>query len=370
MELYIILLIIYSFLALSNRKVKIGLRGVSNTAIDKIYCAILIIPLFITVAFRGILVGNDTKSYLQYFNHYTNSSLQVALTTTSKEAGYVLFNHLMGKLGIDYRGFLIIIAALTYALLYRYLTKHSKNYALSILVFICSLGYFRSMNIMREMLAVMICLNAIDLLEENKTKRFIVVVIIASFFHRMSIVVFGLLLYKKMSGLGRSKKYLIITVAAISYLFLDRIFQTIIRFTGRYEYLYGSMYTNENGYLAMFALLVFTIAFMLLERNEKIINGSNEASVSRNEIVLFSYDLLFILCIVGFGFGLADRAALVFSMMFMETITHNYKQSAISLQLLKFVTILMLIVYFILVMTMRNNWQGTIPYVFSVGITY
>lgn len=362
MVFYLVLTILYLFFAFIDTKFNI--KFFKNEKTNKIFkIIILLFPLFLTVALRSESVGNDTSMYKHLYEKYGSLGFSKSIIQTTKEYGYILFCIFFNKLNFNYPSFQFVVALITYYQFGRLLYKHSTNVPLSIFVFICTLGYFRTMNISREMLAVMIAINSIDYLQDNNKTKFIIRVLLASMIHRSALIMLALLLYRKILSLGAFKKIIAILLIVTSYFSVDIFLKFASNFFGRYEYLIDSKYTNNNGFLAMGALLLFTLLFLYIENvpNNNMLEKPNKSLDNRNIIIKFSYYLCLLFSIIGLRFGLADRVVIYFSTFFTESICKS-KNSYI---IVKLSIIIGLLVYFILVMIYRNNWQGTIPYTWN-----
>lgn len=366
MYLYISLICIYLVLAIIDEKVEIKI--VHNNKINKILRLIILLsPLFITVAFRDFSVGNDTMMYKYLYENYANLPYKLAIKSTGKEWGFVSICYVMSKMGLDYFHFQIIIALITYFSLGRFLYKHSQNFSCSILVFMCTLGYFRSMNISREIMAAMIALNFIDCYIEGKKIKFTIGILISSLIHRSALIMLLLLAYDYIKKLKPLKKMFAILGIIIAFFSVDRLLPIITKLTGRYEYLIDSKYTNSNGILAMIALIIFALFFYYIEvqhKNNKIMSNliekqKEDSNERRSNIILYSYYICIVFGVIGLRFGLADRAVIYYSTLFTESC--SYREKGIS-KIVKYILIVSLIIYYILVMIYRNNWQGTIPF--------
>lgn len=334
---------------------------------------ILVLPLFIMVALRSNNVGNDTMMYKALYENLSQRDFFEAITVTNMEWGFTFLCYLGGKLGLNYVGFKMLIAAITYFVLYKYLIKHSETYSASILLFMCFLGFFRSMNIMREMLAVCLSLSSIDLLMEKKYKKFIFFVLGCFLIHRTAIVLLLLPIMNadKIKGLRKT----ITMFGAIICLFLaDYIISIFVGVFTKYSYLIGSKYTTENGWMAMLLLMMFSMLFVillsrrktrikgLLNQSEGMTNNAAYQAIQRIDLLNSCFYLCIIFAALGTQFGLADRAALYFSTYFIEAITLNKQFDDKNNRLLKYIIIILAILYYLLVMIYRNSWQGTIPY--------
>lgn len=367
MAIYLVFLFTYLLLFVCSDRIRIKSK-------DKKYILIaLLAPLFFVVAFRDNSVGNDTMVYKALYESLSKRDFLDAINASNMEWGFIFLFYLGGKLGLDYIGFKVLIASLTFLALYKYLSKHSECYSASILLFMCCLGFFRSMNIMREMLAVTLSLLSIDLLMEKKMKKFLLYVLICFLIHRTAIVLL-LLLIMNSNIIKGFRKAATVCVAIICLFLADYVISAFAGIFKKYSYLIDSKYMTDNGWLAMITLMVFSILFVILLSRRKTsitilyntnidkINDSASYAIQRIDVLNSCFYLCIIFATLGTQFGLADRAALYFSTFFIEAISLNKQFDDKKNQILKYIIIMMAILYYLLVMFFRNSWQGTIPY--------
>ena len=370
MTLYICLIVFYLLLALIFEKVKFTLARSLN--LDKcILLGILLFPIFFTVAFRAETVGNDTIAYRHIYEVSQKKSLQ-EIIAQSPEPIFGIICHGVGSLGLSYLEFQIFIAFITYLFLFFYLKNHSHNYALSILVFMCILAYFRSMNIIRQMLVCLISLNVFDFYQCRKNIKYIASVLLLALIHRTAIILLFLLPFEQIRKLGVLAKIGFVIACVLSYTLADKFLSFSMFFLGKYDHFLESKYMLENGYLGTLAMLVFTSLCAFIEfynkplaKKDLIANKSQNSQIlPRSRVLLYSYFLCFIVLCLGFAFGLANRMIIYFSLLFMETLSKPSHNRIILFT--KVSTIILLITYYLFVMLLRNNWQGTIPYVLQI----
>lgn len=129
------------FVVMSNQRIVDALVGAT------------FLLLWILTAFRSIQIGNDTKTYIYYFNIY---SKELDFSRTF-EPGYQFLNYVIGKITTDPHKFIIIIATIMYGGVVGFVYRYSKNSAISLCLFFC---YFFSVftSIFRQGIAMIIVL--------------------------------------------------------------------------------------------------------------------------------------------------------------------------------------------------------------------
>ena len=139
------------------------------------------IPFFVVAAIR-YNVGTD---YIQY------SILHIPRVLNGTSTSIELLYQYVIKIGYWIDGTQGIFA-LTHLLLIFFIWKHmisySKNLALSIYIFMFGIFYNSSLNLMRQFLAMSICLYALKYIYTKKFWKYLICIIVAGFFHRLAFV--------------------------------------------------------------------------------------------------------------------------------------------------------------------------------------
>lgn len=212
----LLFLTFFSFLLLSWAIYKVKLvHQIGSSEQNRLFLVMCLGYLTVLACFRGMNVGNDTRSYYNLFLFYTGQRTVQNISSdgfrwmSNIEIGYRLLNKYFGVMCRNYQVFVSIIAIASYWILGRFVKKYSSNAALSVmLVFL--MFYSAYMNLLRQMLALSIVLIAFDALNTNKTFRFAISVLVATIlFHHSAIIC---LLLLPMSKCKCSKKLVSISV--------------------------------------------------------------------------------------------------------------------------------------------------------------
>lgn len=164
-----------------------------NKFMSFIFVALGCIPLSLLAAYRADTIGTDVMVYVKPIFKLACSTTNLFFLINTKantEIGFLLLNWVVTRFTSNFSVYLFIIEYLImifFAIgLYR-----MKNEKISIyigMMLFCFLFYNRTLNIVRQMLAVsIIFMNLKDLFEDKKLK-FAITILIASIFHSSAIL--------------------------------------------------------------------------------------------------------------------------------------------------------------------------------------
>lgn len=150
----------------------------------KYFC---IIYFIIFIGLRGF-VSTDWYNYYPFYNNLQEwRSIDLNyLGSFGWEIGTPLMMFLIKKLGVDYFGFCFISAFIDIFVITRFLSKYSKNFYLSLLIFILFGGLSIEFNLIRNTKSIDLFLISIDYIDKKRWKFFILN-LVGWFFHFSSI---------------------------------------------------------------------------------------------------------------------------------------------------------------------------------------
>lgn len=162
------------------------------------FCAIVAVQWILISGLRGLSVGADTYAYYQSFERQemrTWESIFNAFVeylrnnTSSKDPGYYILTKGFQIFFDNYRAFLFFIAILFTALLAIWIYKNSSMPCLSFVIYSVLFYSFFSITGHRQTIATALIVFAGDkYVRERKPVQFFILVIIAFFIHKSSIV--------------------------------------------------------------------------------------------------------------------------------------------------------------------------------------
>ncbi len=212
---------------------------------------------------RGITVGDDTKNYSYWFEYLSDFSWDELLHENSIdiEIGYKLYSYSLSRIIDNPRIVIFVSSVLIVFSLFFFLYKYSENLFVSVVLFLGLNHFFTSINTYRTYLALAIVIWAYDSLLKKKYIRAILFVIVGFFFHRMSIVVSGVII---LAYFLRNKRRnviiaLVLEVAAVPFIpFAINVFTSFFP-----KYLYYLQDSFSNASIGKLNLLLFALEMLV-----------------------------------------------------------------------------------------------------------
>lgn len=154
------------------------------------YVIFIFTILFMIYAFRDYCVGRDLEGYLLVYEQ-SNAYQFFDNSWVYMEPGYVFLMKLCNTIGLSFRAFLYLIYALFCIILSTLIRKYSRDYLVSIIIFICFPFFVFSLSGIRQTVATGLCALAFIIGQKNNIKSFILFIIItllATSMHKSAIV--------------------------------------------------------------------------------------------------------------------------------------------------------------------------------------
>lgn len=145
-----------------------------------------ILVLFLIV--RDPSVGVDTKNYQEIFEYTHEKGFIELLSIGRHELGFKYYSKIISMIYNNYSFFLMITSVLSMLGVLFFIKDNSKNYFSSLLIFITFnfFGYY--FGILRQVLAISVLLISIKYIKERNLWKFVFCVLLASLFHKTSLV--------------------------------------------------------------------------------------------------------------------------------------------------------------------------------------
>lgn len=181
------------------------------------------------LSFRNISIGTDLQNYYSYFQRYSRQGLNGIIKIIKKpgeddvESGYIFLNWIFNRFSHDYQWFLAVVAIISVVPVAVLYYKNSEHAYLTVTLF-TTVGIFSMFfSGLRQIIAVSIGILAYWAAKNKKIVRFILLVFLATLFHRTAFV---LLFLYPCYHLKLKKKHLIyiIPVLAAIFVFNKQIF--------------------------------------------------------------------------------------------------------------------------------------------------
>ncbi len=310
-----------------------------------------LIVLWVLTAFRSINIGNDTITYCRYFTNICNQGVN---KTYAIEVGFQRLLLFIGRFTTNPHYFLIIYSTILYGLISFIIFRYSKDKLLSLfLTYFFCFGCFCSM--LRQGLAMLICFIGYIQLKNNRKCLFILFVLLAACIHKSALLVLLLLLHKYIPK--RSKYIIIGCLIALATSRSSLLLSISNLLGGEYSGYFETKYAG-SGQVGTILLLIRAIMTYLIVHDINAEDDYPSYSLSHTNVVY----LVFFLC-CGFTVNLISRVSdyfLMFTIIDLPEIFHAKKEK----RQLYIVLFAYIVVYNLLVLCFRPEWNHLYPYEF------
>ena len=238
----------------------------------KLFVTLAAVQIFLILALRAPTLGPDLPAYKGGFEYIAGLDFWDMLSRLhlvkvaelvypySFESGYVVFNWLVGALGFDFQGFLMVHAAITVAIVAVFIYRHSDDAPLSFILFI-SLGFFTFLfGILRQTLAMAVFLLAIPCIRKRQPIRYLLWCFLAFTVHRAAILVVPLYFIYNIKMTRRLYVWLCATLGgllAVSPLLATYVLGPILEMLGKSRYQLSFSLNNYILLMAGFIVLIY-----------------------------------------------------------------------------------------------------------------
>lgn len=223
-----------------------------------VFCTFIVLWLFFI--FEDGSTMADTKEYIDDFYSFSRSSLQNAIDDSHEEVGFVLLNKFL--LVFSDNEFILLFTCGTIIVLSFAFSvyKYSTLIWLSALLFL-NIPYLQSLYVLRQYIAISICLLSISFVLNRKLLPFLVLIFLAFSFHKTAIIFSPVyFLYK----LNINIKFFIVSII-IGYIYYSYGFSFIESFLFFSELGYAAYmdsFSNATAiFIDAFLLVLFFVAF-------------------------------------------------------------------------------------------------------------
>ena len=354
MILYNILLFItggLSFVKLKKKSTRTAMR-------------LIIFPMIVIVGLRSIEIGNDTITYLRTFSNLKYFSILEVISGNFRiEKGYLIYNKIIQNIYPEYWFFLFITSLAIFYAIHLHIKKNSYNTFLSVFLLI-SFGYYgQTMNITRQMIAISLILIAYEKLKVKRNISFVLMIILASFFHKTAIIFMSIYFLREKKYSHRNFKAFMLASIIINLIGMVLI-RTIVRlpFFSRFAGYIGGNYIGQMNIGSLFGIIISLSSICSLYYTYAIkCNTKKLKSETSIEMWICSFGFLFSsLTLTG---SIMSRIALYFMFFNITFITKVLKFSR-NKRIWTVIVLVLAFTYFSIIMLLRPEWNYIYPYRF------
>lgn len=345
-----------------------------NMNTQKLALIISCMILFFFMAMRAPTVGVDTRFYCHVYEQLSKAPITkvFSMETYATEAGnwsldfewgYRLYNKLWGILGSSGQIITIANSLTIFLLLYRLIRKESKDYFLSIWLYLTLGIYQTEMNVARNAIAIMICYYAMQYIEKHDWKRYMGMICVAALIHKSVLIFIPLYFLFRKPFISRGKMYMLMigsVVGGILIMHYAPFIQTL--FSGKAgQYFTASNAKQESILVGILYICIVGIIGVLMKQTER------SQMFQRCPVGAWMFTLNMCCFGMNIGFKMAARVAALFG-TYMIIFVPDLISTIPDRNRRAWATMLVMsgsLVQYILRMLI-NNIGGTLPYEFFI----
>lgn len=341
------------------------LRIDRNAKHKKIWLVVFFSILTIVSALRSYKVGVDSIQYNEAFNIISNLDFNQT-NILRYETGFFYLVKLISLISENAQILFIITSLIIIPSIGLFIYRYSKNVVFSSLLYILFNIYFFHLTGMRQSLALVLILYAYNYAIKGKNIRFIILVILSTFFHSSAIIFIFYPIIKRFTY-KRSTYISYIVISILSFIFLKSLFINITQILGKYGgYIDSKDFGVSNYFGALFQYLltlsVYTFCHFKYKKN------SNNKCTDEDEKIKSMLQLLGLdaICqIMAMKMNIIGRMHhyfWIYSIILIPNIISLEKKAKNRLLMYIFILVLA-IIYWLTIAIYRPEWNGAIPYI-------
>jgi hypothetical protein len=348
MPVYFTLLFIVVLAAFLARKSK-------SKILSRCLLGIAFASMVLVAGLRDRTMGEDTKSYVLFFNNIKTFTDVVVVGREMQEYGYWIMNWLLHFVSDDYMILLFAIAMIVVGCYQKAIVEYSASIEISFFVFITMGFYLFFFNGARQGIACAIYSLAIGQILKRNFIKYVGYVLLAFLFHKTAIVTLPFFfLFNRVNTFKNN--LLIFLIGCVIVLFMDNIVAFASSFEPRYAG-YGARGEGGGYYMVGFSLLS-AIFFFIFKNSVRIDRARYDCFLN---IYLFSVMIGLTSSILGTDPSGFLRYAAYFNLVaiFMWPIVFKNLTDRLS----RFVVVYLFVIFSLVFLTMMTKRFGdNIPY--------
>ena len=326
-------------------------RDPSFLSPDRLFFLFFLSILAFLTAMRSAEIGNDTIVYIDQFLRICKYGVNQDFYF---EKGYQFFCLCVSKISTDPHHFLMIVALFCYGMLGFYSLKYSSNLLITICLIFC-FCFSPLTNILRQDMAMVICLFAYQALKKNNIKAFFLLVLLAFQFHSTALCMLTLPILRFLPS-----KFLYVLIIGLLFVLLSCLVNMsgLIASWGVYDSYFEGDRVGSGWLGTSFGMLRAFFMYYIVSRGLEI-------TLKKNYVIYSNFWEIIDFSALGFQMNLFNRCALYFLFIAVVELPN-------ALELVKgeknfyriFFFSLVMLLYFFLILFLRPEWNSLTPYRF------
>lgn len=358
MALYACLVIIFLFiLAISVVDYDDGgllkKRKLFDKSIHKFIFVVILLVLWFLTAFRDESIGNDSKTYIGYYEEIAKYGIN---TGYAIEVGYQIYCLLLSKISTNPYFLFIVTATICYGLFGIYIYKYSSNILYSLILLFC-VAFSSFTNILRQSIAMVITLFAYEKIKRDKVLIPLLLILFASCFHESALIML-LLFFKKFIP---KKPAVVLTISIVlALLSMTGVVNGIlIKILPSYSGYFDTERAG-SGWLGIFYYCLRAVVFYF------IIYKAYSNKVNDNGLTIANSVIFLMMLCFGFSINLFSRVSEYFLLPMVVELPNVFTNGKIkNKKLLMCAVAIVMLAYFLVVLILKPEWNNLVPYKFN-----
>lgn len=317
--------------------------------------------LFVIAGFRGLEVGNDTPMYVSYFSRLDGLG-SLSVSENRFEFAFRLYNCLIAQFFSDPHILLIISSLVYFGLLYKVFRKISVTPVYSVLMYVGLTMYYSSLTMLRQCIAIGLCAIAYLYLMEKKRVRFVLLVVLAGMFHTTAYLVLVMLLFS-LIPYKKNTRFLYFAIGLICAAFFNVLVQVVVILVPKYAgYLSGENYYIAGKLGSVIKAGIYGSLYLIYNYLYRRYGEDTE----KNKILYFTSLMGALVTLASVQGAILSRIASYFNIMFCVAIPNalSWLPDRKKKYIWGSMILGVLFLYNMIILFLRPEWTGILPYVF------
>ena len=343
-------IIIYIVISLTKR--------LSKKQKDSLFLILSFITIMFLTATRDYSTGTDTKMYVRTFIRFSQNKWNSTIFGGYYEPLYAILNILLSYISINPRILIVVTSIFISYSFYKFIKDNSENYLLSVIMFICLLFFYGSMNTIRQYIAISILLFGFKFVKDKKIIPYFIIVVIAYLFHSSALI--GILIYPMYNM--KYSHYRVLTIFAVAVLaniFVSNLINSIYNLIGRVNY-YDYRVGQEN-----IANLIYMLVYLAMYLFGLFEIRKNKSTNEKNSFYLYTFVLSSAFSLIAMNMNVLARATTyfnIFSIVCLPNIIVENVKNRNDRLLVNCIVALIFIMYSSVIIKFRPEWNTAFNY--------
>lgn len=243
------------------------MEDLSEKRAQKKYLILSAIPIILIMSLRYhiISVVSDTESYYQFYEMASSLSTVDLFGSSRFEPGYVLFNKAFASIIPNPQFVFFLEALICVSAVSRFIYKNSESPFLGMLFFVTLGTMTFEFTAFRQGIAMSICLFAVEYTKEKRFWLFFALVLIATTFHKTSIVFLPFYWIAHTKPTLRNILMILVFIAGVLFFAPNIVGIGNVLF----DMNYGGYIGSDYGGLIPIIIYIITLIVMLIKKDKK-----------------------------------------------------------------------------------------------------